>query len=80
MSGRSVSLRAWGQYVLPVLNPDAGVDDQRRIGAAHDPDVRDQRDVTVAQHVDAGGDLDRWVLGDQRRTGQAGDVFVLIFL
>ena len=67
-----------GQYALPVLSPEAGVDDQRCVPADEDADIRDQRDVTVAQHVDAGGNLHRWILGDQRRTRQARDVFVLI--
>jgi hypothetical protein len=67
-------------YVVPVLNPDASVDDQPGVSPDEDSDVRDQRDVTVAQHVDAGGNLDRWGLGDERGARQARDVFDLLCL
>ena len=38
-------LASAGEETRPVANSDAGVDHQPPIGAGHDPDVGDQRDV-----------------------------------
>ena len=54
------------EHDLAVLVAEPGVDDQRRLAADHDPDVRDERVVLIEDHVDVLGDLCARLGLDQR--------------
>ena len=52
---------------LAVARAHAGVDDERRLAADDDADVRDAADVEIGNRPDVLGELDGRVLPDERR-------------